>query len=60
MSERKLTSASMKKLPVEREGEAGGLRSTGQLPEPMRLGGAVRWRLDEVKKWIADGCRKTK
>ena len=33
------------------------LRSAGQVPEPVRLGGAVRWRLDEVKKWIAGGCR---
>jgi prophage regulatory protein len=32
------------------------LRSAGQLPEPVRLGSAVRWRLDQVKKWIADGC----
>ena len=34
------------------------LRSAGQVPAPVRLGGAVRWRFDEVKKWIADGCRK--
>ena len=34
------------------------LRSAGQLPEPVRLGGAVRWRLDEVRKWIAGGCQK--
>ena len=33
------------------------LRSAGQVPEPVRLGGAVRWRLDEVKKWIAGGCQ---
>jgi excisionase family DNA binding protein len=33
------------------------LRSEGRVPEPVRLGGAVRWRLDEVKKWIAGGCR---
>jgi predicted DNA-binding transcriptional regulator AlpA len=33
------------------------LRSAGQIPEPVRLGGAVRWRLDEIKKWIAGGCR---
>jgi len=33
------------------------LRSAGQIPEPVRLGGAVRWRLDEVRQWIADGCR---
>ncbi|MGO9113940.1 MAG: helix-turn-helix transcriptional regulator [Thermoguttaceae bacterium] len=33
------------------------LRSGGKIPEPVRLGGAVRWRLDEVKDWIAGGCR---
>ena len=33
------------------------LRSAGQIPEPVRLGGAVRWRLDEVKNWIAGGCQ---
>jgi predicted DNA-binding transcriptional regulator AlpA len=32
------------------------LRSAGQVPEPVRLGGAVRWRLDEVRNWIARGC----
>ncbi|MGD9646360.1 MAG: helix-turn-helix transcriptional regulator [Pirellulales bacterium] len=32
------------------------LRSAGQLPEPIRLGGAVRWRLEDIQKWIADGC----
>jgi len=32
------------------------LRSAGCLPPPVRLGGAVRWRLEEIKKWIADGC----
>ena len=34
------------------------LRSAGQLPEPIRLGGAVRWRLDDVRKWIGEGCQK--
>jgi predicted DNA-binding transcriptional regulator AlpA len=33
------------------------LRSAGQVPEPVRLGGAVRWRLDEVKNWITGGCQ---
>ena len=33
------------------------LRLAGELPEAVRLGGAVRWRLDEIKKWIAGGCR---
>lgn len=32
------------------------LRSAGQLPQPVRLGGAVRWRIEEVKNWIAAGC----
>jgi prophage regulatory protein len=32
------------------------LRSARQVPEPVRLGGAVRWRLDEVQNWIAGGC----
>jgi excisionase family DNA binding protein len=33
------------------------LRSTGRLPQDVRLGGTVRWRLDEVRKWIANGCQ---
>lgn len=33
------------------------LRSSGQLPLPVRLGGNVRWRLEEIRKWIADGCQ---
>ena len=32
------------------------LNSAGVLPQPMRLGAAVRWRLEEVKTWIAAGC----
>ncbi|MFO0942066.1 MAG: helix-turn-helix domain-containing protein [Pirellulales bacterium] len=27
-----------------------------RLPEPIRLGSAVRFRLDDVKDWIARGC----
>jgi prophage regulatory protein len=30
--------------------------SAGQVPRPVRFGGTVRWRLDEVRKWIAEGC----
>ena len=33
------------------------LRSAGDLPETVRLGGAVRRRLDEIRNWIAGGCR---
>lgn len=32
------------------------LRSGGKIPEPLRIGGAVRWRLDDIKIWIAAGC----
>ena len=34
------------------------LKSIGQLPEPIVLGGSVRWRLTEVREWIANGCPK--
>jgi predicted DNA-binding transcriptional regulator AlpA len=33
------------------------LRSGGELPEPVRFAGTVRWRLAQIKKWIADGCQ---
>lgn len=32
------------------------LRSDGNIPEPVRIGGTVRWRVDEIKNWIAAGC----
>ncbi len=32
------------------------LRSKGQLPEPVRFAGSVRWSLAEIKNWIAEGC----
>lgn len=32
------------------------LLSANRLPEPVRIGGSVRWRLDEVKQWIESGC----
>jgi prophage regulatory protein len=32
------------------------LLSKGELPTPVRLGGSVRWRLDEVRSWIDRGC----
>jgi len=30
--------------------------SAGQVPRPVRFGGTVRWRLEEIRKWIAEGC----
>ena len=32
------------------------MRSAGDLPEPVRFGGTVRWRLGEIRKWIGEGC----
>ena len=32
------------------------LNSAYLIPAPVRFGGAVRWRSDEVRKWIAEGC----
>lgn len=32
------------------------LLSAGKLPRPLRIGGAVRWRRDDLERWIADGC----
>jgi predicted DNA-binding transcriptional regulator AlpA len=31
-------------------------RSGGELPQPVCFGGTVRWRLEEIKNWIARGC----
>lgn len=30
--------------------------SSGRAPQPVRLGGAVRWRRGELAEWIAAGC----
>lgn len=30
--------------------------SGGLVPQPIRIGGIVRWSLHEVEKWIAEGC----
>jgi excisionase family DNA binding protein len=32
------------------------LLSAHKVPEPIRLGGLVRWRHDDLKNWIAAGC----
>jgi predicted DNA-binding transcriptional regulator AlpA len=34
-----------------RRGNAAGL-----LPPPVKVGGSVRWRREEVERWIAAGC----
>lgn len=32
------------------------LRSAARLPKPVENGGSVRWKGDEVRRWIAEGC----
>lgn len=32
------------------------MRSAGQVPAPINVGGGVRWRVDDIKRWIEDGC----
>jgi len=32
------------------------LRSSGKLPEPIRLGGSVRWKASDIHAWIDAGC----
>jgi len=32
------------------------LLSAGTLPSPVRLGGCVRWRVDDIAGWIDAGC----
>jgi predicted DNA-binding transcriptional regulator AlpA len=32
------------------------LRAAGKMPAPVRLGGSVRWRAEEIQTWINRGC----
>jgi len=34
------------------------MRSARQVPQPIRVGGTVRWQRLEIESWIADGCPK--
>lgn len=33
------------------------MRSSGQLPRPVRIGGNIRWRPKDVELWIAGSCK---
>lgn len=33
------------------------LKSAGQLPETLRVGNSVRWRNEDLRKWIEQGCQ---
>jgi excisionase family DNA binding protein len=32
------------------------LKDSGRMPQPIKLGGSVRWRRAELVEWIEDGC----
>jgi len=32
------------------------LNSCGKIPASVKIGGAVRWRLSDLERWIALGC----
>ena len=32
------------------------LRSSGKLPAPVKVGGAIRWEQGIIEKWIRMGC----
>lgn len=32
------------------------MRKGGKLPKPVRLGGRVLWRVDELREWVTAGC----
>ncbi len=34
--------------------------SSGRAPQPVRLGGAVRWRKSELAEWISAGCPRVR
>ena len=38
------------------KGHFHNLRSTGSIPLPIRLGGSVRWPVEELRSWSRAGC----
>jgi predicted DNA-binding transcriptional regulator AlpA len=32
------------------------LDSSGRIPRPVRIGGAVRWRIEEITAWLEEDC----
>lgn len=36
------------------------LRSAGKLPRPVRVGGSIRWRKGEIRRWVEAGCPSLK
>jgi excisionase family DNA binding protein len=34
------------------------MQDTGEMPPPVRIGRAVRWSYEALKKWVDSGCPK--
>jgi predicted DNA-binding transcriptional regulator AlpA len=32
------------------------MHTTGKMPPPIRIGRAIRWRLEVLKQWVEAGC----
>lgn len=32
------------------------MKDSGRCPAPVRVGRLCKWRVDELRKWIAQGC----
>lgn len=32
------------------------MRSAGKLPQPIRVGGSIRWRASDIEAWVTAGC----
>lgn len=32
------------------------MHTAGEIPPPIRIGRAVRWSLETLKKWVEEGC----
>jgi len=52
-----ITASQLAKLLSISERTVYRLKSCNRLPEPINLGGSVRWRLDDVRRWIDAGCQ---
>jgi predicted DNA-binding transcriptional regulator AlpA len=36
-----------------------GMSHNGQMPPPIRIGRAVRWSVDTLRRWVEFGCPRT-
>jgi excisionase family DNA binding protein len=51
-----ITAAELARLMQISQRTVWRLVSADRIIPPIRIGGNTRWRLDEVERWIVDGC----